>query len=74
MWRMEFDDYGGYDGITAAYIIFDGDKEMCTVDVRDFLPVNWSDNEEQGHEENAEARAAAELIVRAVNKELGVMQ
>ena len=68
MWKVEFDDYGGYDGITAGYRILDGEQQICVVDVRDFLPANWSD--EQGHEENKAARAAAELIVRAVNMAL----
>lgn len=37
MWRYEFDESGGYDCMSAAYLIFDKyNEQRLTVDTKDF--------------------------------------
>ncbi len=56
-WLVEFNRYGGYDCMSAAYVIKSSNKdEYCIFEID--CPT---------HEEDPEIRALAEAIVEAVN-------
>lgn len=74
MWRYEFDDHGGYDGLAGAFEIYDTsivdedgfEKFICCVDQYDY------DNDAlDDHEPWPEVEAIAKLIVDSVNEKLG---
>ena len=64
-WRVEFDEYGGYDCMTSAYRVEDADGNyLFSVDVDEFVTEpGW----DASHAENEEARRLAECIVAAIN-------
>ena len=63
MWSYTFDEYGGYDCMSSAFSILDGDQFIATVDVADF----------EGEGPNAHRRSEeAENYVKAIN-ELGLI-
>ena len=60
---VEFEEYGGYDCMSSAYFILNGNgKFMFKVDCADH------GNEAFGHGENEEAKAVAQFIVNAANE------
>jgi hypothetical protein len=70
-WTYEFDEDGGYDCMSAAYIIADpeNDREIVRVDVSDFEP---SGEWEANHAEHPEAKKVAALIAAAPDLRAGL--
>lgn len=64
--KLEFDDTGGYDAMSSAYIIYDADdKNVCKVDVEDYVDTSdW----QVRHSENDEAKKVANIILEALNE------
>ncbi len=76
-WRWEFDAYGGYDHMSAAYHIYAAnDRLVCDVDVKEYWPryaerlseADW----DYEMAPNVTAQAVASLIVKAANAAKGV--
>jgi hypothetical protein len=64
-WKVEFDEMGGYDCMSAAYEIITEDNQ--TVAVLDTEHYHTGESWDDSHQERSEARAAAEHIVRMHN-------
>ncbi len=58
VWKYKFEEFAGYDSMSSAYDISDGDEFICVIDFADF-----KDNK-------SKAEKIAKLIVDSVNEKL----
>lgn len=64
--RIEFDETGGYDCMSSAYVIYDlRNKTVCKIDVTDYTESNDWDTL---HSECPEAAEIAERLLKGLNQ------
>lgn len=69
MWSYTFDDHGGYDNMTSAFLIWYGDKQNpITVDIRDMPDFDSSWGWEQTHQRLKSAEALTTVVVQQLNQ------
>jgi len=67
--RVEFDDFGGYDCMSAAYIIRDErGRAIATLDVKDY--VHAANGSEEAYQEVPELEAIARQMAAAASTEV----
>jgi hypothetical protein len=67
VWSYTFDDHGGYDNMTSAFLIWYGDHNPITVDIRDMPDFDRKWDWDERHQRLASAESLAQTVVNLLN-------
>lgn len=68
-WKYRFEEDGGYDCLSSAYVISENGKDRFTLDRFGFTEDGKDYSYDELHSRNQEMKDLAQKIVKALNKE-----